>query len=230
MNIAVLLAGGIGTRLKSEIPKQYIKVNNKMIITYTAEQLLNSTCIDGIVIAADNRYHKIILDELGTNSISINKFMGFAKPGNNRQESVYNALVYAKDICPDIDYVMIHDAARPKISQKLIKDCFDKVVGHDGVMPVLPMKDTVYLCEDGNSVSGLLDRSKIYAGQAPEVFVFSKYLEANKKLLPDRIFSINGSSEPAVLAGMDIAVIRGEEDNFKITTENDLKRFEEIVL
>ena len=92
------------------------------------------------------------------------------------------------------------------------------------------MKDTVYLCEDGNSVSGLLDRSKIYAGQSPEVFVFSKYLEANENLSPDIIFSINGSSEPAVLAGMDIAVIRGDEDNFKITTENDLKRFEEIEL
>lgn len=65
----------------------------------------------------------------------------------------------------------------------------------------------------------------MYAGQAPEVFVLDKYIQANKLLLPDRILSINGSSEPAVMAGMNIALVNGDENNYKITTKADLERF-----
>lgn len=94
---------------------------------------------------------------------------------------------------------------------------------------MLPMKDTVYLSGDGRAVSSLLDRGKVFAGQAPEAFVFGKYYEANRALVPDKILEINGSTEPAVMAGMDIALIPGDEGNFKITTAADLERFQEIV-
>ena len=92
-------------------------------------------------------------------------------------------------------------------------------------MPVLPMKDTVYMSSDGKKIDSLIDRSTVYAGQAPEVFVLDKYIQANKLLLPDRILSINGSSEPAVMAGMNIALVNGDENNYKITTKADLERF-----
>ncbi|MDE7233113.1 MAG: 2-C-methyl-D-erythritol 4-phosphate cytidylyltransferase, partial [Lachnospiraceae bacterium] len=103
------------------------------------------------------------------------------------------------------------------------------VSGHDGVLPVLPMKDTVYQSTDGKRVGALLNRSEIYAGQAPEAFRIGPYYEANKKLCPDRILKINGSTEPAVMAGMDIVMIPGDEGNFKITTREDLERFKEII-
>lgn len=74
-----------------------------------------------------------------------------------------------------------------------------------------------------------MDRKTIYAGQAPEVFLFGKYYDANKRLLPDKILKINGSTEPAVMAGMDIAMIPGDEGNFKITTRADLERFQKIM-
>lgn len=78
-------------------------------------------------------------------------------------------------------------------------------------------------------ISSLLERSRVFAGQAPELFVLGKYYEANRQLLPDSIYKINGSTEPAVMAGMDIAMILGDERNFKITTAADLERFQEIV-
>lgn len=97
-------------------------------------------------------------------------------------------------------------------------------------MPVLPMKDTVYTSLDGGkSVAALLDRSTVYAGQAPEVFRIGRYYEANQKLFPDRIRQINGSTEPAVLDGMEIIMIPGDEGNFKITTKADLERFRQIL-
>ncbi len=75
----------------------------------------------------------------------------------------------------------------------------------------------------------MLDRSRIYAGQAPEVFKLGVYYEANIRLLPDQILKINGSTEPAVMAGMDVVMIPGYESNFKITTKEDLERFKEIM-
>ncbi len=87
------------------------------------------------------------------------------------------------------------------------------------------MKDTVYYSESGKSVDRLLDRSCIYAGQAPEVYRLDKYIEANERLLPDEIYKINGSTEPAVLAGLMVAMIPGDENNYKITTQKDLERF-----
>ena len=107
----------------------------------------------------------------------------------------------------------------------MINKMLEAVIDSEGVMPVLPMKDTVYLSRDGKKVHELLNRSEIYAGQAPEVFRFGKYIRANEALLPDKIKSVNGSTEPAILAGMDITMIPGDEGNFKITTKADLERF-----
>lgn len=91
------------------------------------------------------------------------------------------------------------------------------------------MKDTVYVSKDGKRVDSLLKREEIFAGQAPEVFVFGKYYRANMSLLPEKIHEINGSTEPAVMAVMDIVMIPGEERNFKITTGADLEQFQRIL-
>jgi 2-C-methyl-D-erythritol 4-phosphate cytidylyltransferase len=91
------------------------------------------------------------------------------------------------------------------------------------------MKDTVYLSEDGHRISQLLDRSKVWAGQSPEVFRFGRYLDACRRLTHNEIMLINGSSEPAVMAGMNIVMIPGDENNYKVTTNADLDRFKRSV-
>ena len=138
MNIALILSGGTGTRLGSDIPKQYIKVNNKMIIGYCLETLIDNDNIDYIQIVADEAWHSEIEKE------SVNpKFKGFSKPGANRQLSIYNGLTDIKKYADDDSFVLIHDAARPFLTGELINACFEAVHGHDGVLPALPMKDTV---------------------------------------------------------------------------------------
>ena len=225
MNIALVLSGGTGTRLGSDIPKQYIEVMGKPIISYCIECISNHDAIDVIQIVADEIWQELITECI-KNSI---KFKGFSKPGANRQLSILNGL---EDIMKYADYndnIFVHDAARPLLSAKQISDCLNAIKGYDGVLPVLPMKDTVYSSIDGHTITSLLDRSTIFAGQAPEVFVLGKYYEANKKLLSDRILQINGSTEPAIMAGMDIVMIDGDENNFKITTKADLERFEKLL-
>lgn len=240
MVTALLLSGGTGTRIGGEIPKQYIEVKGRPVIAYCLRTLLSHEGIDGVQIVADEAWRETIrncveqIQEEGEASQQggrgNRKFRGFSAPGKTRQLSILNGLEDIRQYAGDSDCVLIHDAARPLVSAGQISACIEAVrTGHDGALPVLPMKDTVYLSEEGRAVTSLLDRKKVFAGQAPEAFVLGKYYEANKALLPERILEINGSTEPAVLAGMDIAMIDGDEGNFKITTKQDLSRFQEIM-
>ena len=228
MNIALILSGGTGLRLGADIPKQYIEVGGRPVISYCIKTLSNHDKIDGMQIVADSAWQESIKGWLET-ADPCKKFRGFSAPGENRQLSIFHGLQDIRTYADDSGYVFIHDAARPMLSPVQVADCLEAVQGYDGLMPVLPMKDTVYLSQDGTRVTDLLDRSKVYAGQAPEVFRIGRYYEANRNLLPDRIRQINGSTEPAILDGMDIVMIPGEEGNFKITTRADLERFRGMI-
>lgn len=228
MNVAIILAGGTGNRAELEIPKQYYEVDGKPVIAYCLHTFLVHEGIDGVQIVADEMWHGYIMRQLLAMP-DRKKFRGFSPPGQNRQLSVYHGLEDIRGYASADDYVIIHDAARPCVSSDQITDCLEAAKGHDGALPVLPMKDTVYLSENGRKVSSLLSRKEIFAGQAPEVFLLGRYYEANRVLLPERILMINGSTEPAIMAGMDIAMIPGDEGNFKITTQEDLERLQEKV-
>ncbi len=235
MNYAIVLSGGVGSRLRLEIPKQYYEVNKKPIIGYVIDTISQCDFIDGIVIVAAEEWHAYIQQQIPANV----NFCGFALPGENRQMSIYNGMCLLRDRLSvtgdgivsserdslDDAIVLIQDAARPNTSVELYRRCFSFAEDEDGAMPVLPMKDTVYVSQNGMQVSELLDRKTIFAGQAPESFRLGKYLEANEHLLPEEIFKINGSTEPAILAGMNIRMIEGDEHNYKITTETDLEKF-----
>ena len=228
MNIALILSGGTGNRLGADIPKQYITVGDKPIISYCIECLSRHKRIDAIQITAALEWQGRIsrwlarADEGG-------KFRGYSLPGGNRQLSILHGLEDIRGYAADSDWVLIHDAARPMLPRQLVDNCLDAARGHEGAVPVLPMKDTVYFSEDGHTVSSLLKRDALYAGQAPEVFRLGKYYEANKRLSPQQILQVNGSTEPAVMAGMDMVMIPGDERNFKITTKEDLDRFAEML-
>lgn len=233
MNVALLLSGGTGTRIGSDIPKQYMEAGGRPIIVYCMETLFLHRGIDAVQIVADGPWRELLLGWVETLAngkcpSARDKFRGFSDPGANRQLSICNGLADIRQYAEETDYVLIHDAARPRLSERLITACLDAVRGHDGVLPALPMKDTVYRSGDGATVTSLVDREQIYAGQAPELFRLGPYEAANRALLPDRIRTIHGSTEPAVLAGMDIAMIPGDEENFKITTAADLDRFREL--
>lgn len=228
MTVALILSGGSGVRLGADIPKQYIEVNGRPVISHCIERLSCHREIHAIQIVAAQEWQAPIRGWLEKYDIN-GKFRGFSLPGENRQLSIYHGLTDIRKYTKDSDVVLIHDAARPLLSEQMVSDCVKAMEGQDGVMPVLPMKDTVYRSVDGKMVSELLERTEIYAGQAPEAFRLGLYYEANQRLCPDQIRQINGSTEPAVMAGMNIAMIPGDEGNFKITTPNDLERFRRLM-
>lgn len=228
MAAALILSGGMGTRLGSSVPKQYIKICDRPVISFCIEVLAGHDGINSIQIVATEQWQELISESVEKYDRG-GKFRGFSNPGENRQLSIYNGLKDIRRYTDDSGVVLIHDAARPLLSGRQITDCLAAMDGHDGVLPVLSMKDTVYRSKDGKRVDMLLERSELYAGQAPEAFRIGVYYEANRRLFPDRIYTINGSTEPAIMAGMNIAMIPGDEENFKITSAEDLERFSEIM-
>lgn len=176
MNIAIILAGGTGTRLGGDVPKQYIEVSGKPIISYCLDKFERHNQIDNIVIVASEMWQSYIMSWVKKDNLK--KFSGFAPAGSSRQHSIVNGLIKAKSIgAAADDNIIIHDAARPNVSECIISQCMDRLLEYDGAMPVLPVKDTIYLSENGENITSLLNRDQLYAGQAPESFKYGKYLE-----------------------------------------------------
>lgn len=239
MIYAILLSGGSGTRLGSDIPKQYIEVNKIPVFSYALNTLISHPKIDGIQVVSSVEWRDRIRECYERMlPCSPSKEMNFSDPGETRQLSIVNAIRDLRKTLSYDDYVIIHDAARPNLTGKLIDECIDVCTANievDGVLPVLPMKDTVYLSRTGDKIDSLLDRKSIFAGQAPEMFRFGKYLLANESLITTEedgsissesvIYAINGSTEPAIMSGLNVAMICGDEHNYKITTQADLQKF-----
>ena len=230
MNIAIILAGGSGTRVNSDIPKQFVNLSGKMMIVHSMQPFAELSLIDNIQIVAGESYRDMIEDALIDETEISEKLLGFTDPGENRQLSIFNALkdIEKMGLGDKVEHCIIHDAARPFVTKEIITECFEALEKHDGAMPVLPTNDTVYFSRTGERVDELLNRNTIFAGQAPEAFDYKKYLKANEELLPDKILLIKGSTEPAIMAGMDVAMIPGDQRNFKVTTDVDLERAEEL--
>lgn len=224
MNTAIILAGGNGSRMGSgDVPKQYISVMQKPIISYCLSIFEMHDKIDAIIIVAEEGWRSFLNEWIQKGSIR--KFKGYAEPGRTRQHSIYHGLKEAVKIAGEDDIVIIHDAARPLVSEKIITRCMDATLRSDGAMPVITVKDTVYLSQDARHIEGLLDRDKLFAGQAPESFRLGKYYQAHLKLSDEEMGNVRGSSELAYKSGMSVELVEGSEDNFKITTQDDLRKF-----
>ncbi|MCM1070477.1 MAG: 2-C-methyl-D-erythritol 4-phosphate cytidylyltransferase [Bacteroides sp.] len=228
MNIGILLSGGTGQRLGAKIPKQYIEVNGQPIIGYSLGALAHHSRIDGLVIVAAEVWRDDILSIV--NAQGILKPVVFAEPGETRQFSIYNGLkVIERTFGNDVDLVLIHDAARPLVSKELLDSCLCLESDYDAALPVLGVKDTIYQSDNNRSITGLLDRSTLYAGQAPESFRFRKYLDAHNDMSVDELMKINGSSEVAFMRGLVIRLVKGDPMNFKITDSQDLANFKRVL-
>lgn len=228
MNYAVILSGGIGTRMRMDgFPKQYIEVNHKPILVYTLEIFEKSLEIDQIVIVAADKWKEKILE--WASLYQIHKLFKIVLPGETRQESILNGLEACMETSKGFsDRVIIHDAVRPLVSNNLISACLSALNEYEGCMPVLPVNDTIYQSENGNIISNLLDRNTLFAGQAPEAFRLRTYIEINRNATKEELENTKGTSEIAYKHGLRIGLIPGEDMNFKLTTPADLERFRVI--
>ena len=227
MNTAVILAGGVGSRMGVNMPKQYLLVKEKPIISYCLDIFQNHSEIDKIVIVVSDEWKSYVTELVEKYGVS--KVCGYAPAGETRQHSIYNGLKCIDENAPNTDVCIIHDAARPLVSDKIISDCLLGAIEEDGAMPVIPVKDTIYQSKDGKTIGNLLNRSELFAGQAPEAFDFKKYYNIHNSVTDEEIATTAGSSEIAYRHNMKIRLVEGSERNFKITTIEDLETFETIM-
>jgi 2-C-methyl-D-erythritol 4-phosphate cytidylyltransferase len=240
MIAGILLAGGKGERIKSTgVPKQFYKIGGKSLISFSLSEMSKCAEIDVIcIVSLPEKYNEIkgIADD-----INITKKLIFAEAGKSRQHSVLSGLLSlekeffssefsAHNENNSDDLVIVHDAARPLVKAADFTDCINAAKGFDGATPALTPSDTVYLSENGETVTSLLPRDKLFAGQTPECYDFDKYLEAFKCLSDDEIGNIRGGSEIAFLSGMNIHLFPGNPFNIKITTERDLEFLKFVTL
>lgn len=223
-NVVLVLAGGVGSRVGANIPKQYVEVDGKPILMYCLEQFQKHERIDDILIAVSEPWIPYV--EQWVQKCGIHKVKAVITGGSSRQHSAVNGLRYMKDQGYHEDArVLIHDAARPGVSQDLIDRILDGMEGAYGVLPVLPMKDAIYVSKSGAKVDGTCDRSELFAGQAPEMFHFGKYYELNAAMTDQQLQDTKGSSEVLFRSGLTINLVPGDEKVYKITTQADLDRF-----
>ena len=224
MNIAILLAGGTGTRLGGDVPKQYLEVNGKPVIAFSLEVFQAHPAVDKIVIVANDEWHSYLLETM--QRYGITKFAGFAPAGESRQHSVLSGLTVAKALegVDDTALALIHDAARPNVDARMIGDALD-MQGYDATLPVIQVPDTVYYSENGKEVTQLLNRDKLYAGQSPECFLLNKFYAAHNGLSDAELSAVRGTAQLAYSQGFTVKLCAGDPKNYKITTMVDLEKF-----
>ena len=224
MVYALILSGGKGIRLGNDRPKQYIEVGNKPIIGYSLDTIQSVNTVDGIVIVADEGWQDYINEYLTENSIS--KFLKYAPAGKSRTHSILNGMLELEKAGADSNsIVIVHDAARPNITNGLINNCITELEHSDCAIPVLPVKDTIYMSADRKSISSLLNRNHLWAGQAPESARLGKYLSLIRDLSDDELSAISGTSAIVFEKGFKVSLFSGDEHNYKITTLADLEKF-----
>lgn len=231
MNIAVIFAGGVGSRMNTvSRPKQFLELNGKPIIIYTLELFDNHPDIDGIVVACIKDWIPFL--EKMIKKFEINKVVKIVSGGKSGQESIYNGLCAAEDFtkskCDDASIVLIHDGVRPLITENTITDNIAKVKECGSCITCVPSIETVVVNQRDGNLS-IPKRSDCLIARAPQSFYLRDILAAHRKSheenLPDFIDSCSMMSH----YGFKLGLVMGPMENIKITTPTDYFVFRAMV-
>ena len=215
----VIPASGIGKRMKSEIPKQYLKLGNDLtIIDQCLKTLLEVDEIKGFVVSLSEK------DTLFKSSIYFNhsKMLATAKGGKERFNSVLNALDSLSSVAKPNDWVLVHDSVRPCVKKTDIEVLINEVSNHQtGGILVTSVVDTIKQVSNDGEVS-TIDRKKLYKAQTPQMFRFGILKDAldNALKLGNHI---TDESEAIENLGYSIKIVIGSSSNIKITQIDDLE-------
>ncbi len=215
-NYALIVAAGVGSRLGADIPKQYLKIGSRTMLEICVRKFLEHPSIDGVKVVIANEYKSLY--EKATNGL---KLLPYVHGGKTRKDSVKNGLEALRKYAPT--KVLIHDAARPLVSDKLIEDVLRSLDDFEAVDVTMPIADTIKSNKDG--VNGL-DRDKMYLTQTPQGFIFEKILGLHRKF-EEQNFTDDISL--AIKGGLKIGAVQGMRSNFKITNREDLEMAEKLL-
>ena len=216
MNGVVIVAAGTGSRMNMGINKQFIKLEGKEIIAYTIEKFYNNSNIEDIVVVVKEDesefFKKEILDKYNFKNVKI------AYGGKERQDSVYNGLKLLDEKC---DVVLIHDGARPFVSDKIIDKSIEEAKEHKAIVVGVPVKDTIKVIDNDKNIVDTPNRSVLWAVQTPQTFDYNILIDAYKDAFKNKFYG----TDDAMLVeriGYMVKMLEGSYNNMKITTQEDL--------
>lgn len=217
MNVAVILAGGIGSRLGLSTPKQFFKVAGKMVIEHTVDVFEHNSHIDEIAIVSNPFYIAEIESLVLRNGWK--KVKKILRGGKERYDSSLSA-IQAYDV-PGINLIF-HDAVRPLVSHRIIDDVVQALETYRAVDVALPSADTIVEVE-GDFIETIPDRSRLRRGQTPQAFRLETIREAYRIALQDPAFKVTDDCGVVkkYLPEEKIYVVAGEEANMKLTYKED---------
>lgn len=216
----VLLSAGTGSRMNSDIPKQYIVIEGHPLLYYSLYEFEMCPYVSEIVIVAAEQYHGMIMKDIVTAG-GFSKVSAVTEGGKERYNSVYNGLKKLKDV----DYVMIHDGARPCINSELLHRLITGVMTDEAVVPAVPSKDTIRLADDNGYVISTPRRDSVWNVQTPQTFKMAPLMEAFNKYMSskDNVQVTDDAMIWEMYNERPVRIIMGDYSNIKLTTSEDLE-------
>ncbi len=217
----VIPAAGVGKRMGVDKPKQYIQVNDKTIIEHTIECFLYREDIEKVVVAISKT------DEYWPElDISKHEKVITAPGGEERYQSVFNGLHELKDKAKQDDWVLVHDAARPCLSQSTIDRLMIELRQHEvGGLLAMPCRDTMKRANEAGEIIDTVERESLWHAQTPQMFKYAKLYSAISDVL-EKGKVVTDEAMAIELSGFRPLLVKGQQENIKVTHKDDLKYLE----
>lgn len=231
MVYGAMLAGGVGSRMKSAvIPKQFLEVDGQPVILYTLRNMLKVKRFDYIYIATHKDYIAYMKDMV-EKYVETPEKVRIIEGGKERMDSIHNVTdaIVADCGLHEEDVIVIHDAVRPLVTEKILNDSIDAAGQYGACVCGLPATDTMLYSEDGKVVTNIPERSKLFNGQAPDSFRLKRFIEMQENLTEEQKKIICGTSQICTMNNQPIYIIEGDALNFKLTTDGDLIIFKSMI-
>lgn len=219
---AIVLSAGSGSRMKSDIPKQYMDLNGKPVIYYSLKAFEESDFSSIVLVCGKNDVDyckKEIVEKYG-----FTKVKAVVAGGKERYHSVYEGLKMAEGS----DYVFIHDGARPMITPQMIRRLQDVVIVEETAIAGMPVKDTIKIVDENNYVESTPERKYVWQVQTPQCFSYSIIYEAYKAIITDETEGVpippitDDAMVLSYATDYEVKMVEADYKNIKITTPEDI--------
>ena len=230
MNIAVIIAGGSGSRMGQDIPKQFINVYDKPVLIYTLEGFQKHPQIDAIEVVCIDGWHDIL--RAYSKQFNITKLKWIVSGGNTGQESIRNGVNNLKGKCDDDDIIIIHDGIRPLVDETVLTDVILKCNKYGNAVSSMPYNEQIFVVDDEKSTMKYIPRETLRRVSTPQAYKFGKLYDCYKKAFENKI-GIYGSSYTNTMMvelGERLYFAAGSDKNIKLTTKDDLDLFKSYLI
>lgn len=228
MNVALIIAGGSGTRMHQDIPKQFLTVNEKPVIVYTLEAFQNHAEIDQIAVVCIKGWEQVL--KAYANQFNITKLKYIISGGENGQASIRNGVFELEKHYNKEDIVLIHDAIRPMVSPEIISDCIVKTKQYGCAIATIPCAEAMMQTQDGIVSTGSYPRDNLKRTQTPQGFPIGKICDLHRRALKAGVTNSVASCTLMIEMGEQVHFSAGSEKNIKLTTVEDIDIFKALLL